>query len=73
MDVDSDTLEEMQVRVKRARIGFGASAGSMVLGTALSLAAGAQRLYCGSLFLPRLGRSGFRYRAHFGGWWRTPE
>jgi len=44
--VDSDTLEEMQVRVKRARIGFGASAGSMVLGTALSLAAGAQRLYC---------------------------
>jgi hypothetical protein len=44
--VDSDTLEEMQVRVKRAAIGLGVSAGSMVLGTALAIAAGAQTLFC---------------------------
>jgi hypothetical protein len=44
--VDDDTLEEMQVRVKRARIGLGASAGSMVLGTALAIAAAAQTIIC---------------------------
>jgi len=44
--IDGYTLEEMQVRVKRARIGLGVSIGSMVLGTALSVAAGVNRLYC---------------------------
>jgi hypothetical protein len=44
--VDGYTLEEMQLRVKRARIGLSASAGSMVLGTVLAVAAGAQTIIC---------------------------
>ena len=43
---DSDTLEEMQLRVKRARIGLGASAGSMVLGTVLSVVAAVNTVVC---------------------------
>jgi hypothetical protein len=44
--VDGYTLEEMELRVKRAKIGLGVSAGSMVLGIALSAAAGAQTWFC---------------------------
>jgi hypothetical protein len=44
--VDGYTLEEMELRVKRAKIGLGVSAGSMVLGIALSIAAGAQTWFC---------------------------
>jgi len=44
--VDGYTLEEMKLRVKRARIGLGVSALSTVVGIALSAAAGAQRLFC---------------------------
>ena len=69
--VDGYTLEEMKLRVKRARIGLGVSALSTVVGIALSGAAGAQRLFCFEPeFLPRLGRSCFRHRSYFGGWWR---
>jgi hypothetical protein len=44
--VDGYTLEEMELRVKRAKIGLGVSAGSMVLGTVLAIAAGAQTIIC---------------------------
>ena len=40
------TLEEMELRVKRAKIGLGVSAGSMVLGTVLSGVAAANSVVC---------------------------
>ena len=40
--VDGYTLEEMELRVKRTKLGLGVSAGSMALGFALFFAATAQ-------------------------------
>ena len=44
--VDGYTLEEMELRVKRAKLGLGVSAGSMALGFALFFAAAAQTVAC---------------------------